>query len=48
MDKDRVYLIHILNSIKLIQEYILKMDFEDFLKARLVQDGVIRQLEIIG
>ncbi len=45
---DLVYLNHILNSIKRIEEYTENMDKRDFLSNHLVQDGTIRQIEIIG
>lgn len=45
---DRVYLHHILEAIGQIREYTHSMDLSGFMQARLVQDGVIRQLEIIG
>lgn len=45
---DRVYLRHILEAIGQIREYTQCMDLSGFMQARLVQDGVIRQLEIIG
>lgn len=45
---DRLYLKHILDSITQIGEYIAGLDYNTFLQAKLVQDGVIRQLEIIG
>jgi uncharacterized protein with HEPN domain len=45
---DQVYLLHILEAIDQIHEYTLGLDYDAFLKSRLIQDGVIRQLEIIG
>jgi uncharacterized protein with HEPN domain len=45
---DQVYLLHILEAIDQIREYTRDLDYNGFLKSRLVQDGVIRQLEIIG
>jgi uncharacterized protein with HEPN domain len=45
---DSLYLKHILDSIKQIEEYIAGFDYNKFLQAKLTQDGVIRQLEIIG
>lgn len=45
---DQVYLLHILEGIDQIHEYTRDLDYDGFLKSRLVQDGVIRQLEIIG
>lgn len=45
---DSLYLKHILDSIKQIEEYIAGLNYNKFLQAKLIQDGVIRQLEIIG
>ncbi len=45
---DTVYLRHILDSIKQIEEYLRGVSKEKFMKSRLLQDGVVRQLEIIG
>ncbi len=45
---DTVYLKHILDSIAKIAKYIAKTDYESFTKNSLLQDGVIRQVEIIG
>ncbi len=45
---DTVFLRHILDAINKIQEYTKNMDYEGFRASSLVQDGVIRQLEIIG
>jgi len=45
---DRVYLSHILQSICLIEKYTEDLTEEEFLSNNLVQDGAIRQIEIIG
>lgn len=45
---DSVYLSHILDSIERIEEYTESMEKDDFLSSNLVQDGTIRQIEIIG
>jgi len=45
---DSVYLIHILDSIYQVEEYTESLTKEEFLAKRLVQDGTIRQIEIIG
>lgn len=45
---DAVYLRHILDAINQIEEYVTGFDYEMLLRSRLVQDGVIRQFEIIG
>jgi uncharacterized protein with HEPN domain len=45
---DAVYLHHILDAARQIEEYVVGLDYQGFLESRLVQDGVIRQFEIIG
>ncbi len=45
---DSVYLSHILDSIYQLEEYTEGLTKEEFLAKRLVQDGTIRQIEIIG
>ena len=49
MKTDRsAFLNHILDAITKIEKYIQDIDEESFMKNDLVQDGVIRQIEIIG
>jgi len=49
MKKDpKVFLVHILESIELINEYAKKFSEDQFHKDRLLQDAVIRRLEVIG
>jgi len=43
-----VYLRHILDAISRIEEYTRGISYEDFMNNHLRQDGVIRQIEIIG
>jgi uncharacterized protein with HEPN domain len=45
---DSIYLRHILDAINRIEEYLQQVDDTTFFTHYLVQDGVIRQLEIIG
>jgi uncharacterized protein with HEPN domain len=45
---ESVYLQHVLDAIARIEEYLQDIDEETFYQQYLVQDGVIRQLEIIG
>lgn len=45
---DTVYLQHILDAIEQIEEYLKGVSVKRFLQTRLLQDGVVRQLEIIG
>ena len=44
----KVYLRDILEAIGRIERYTENMNFEDFSNNELIQDGVIRDLEIIG
>lgn len=49
MKKDfRVYLFHILDAITNIEQYLKGVSETKFYKNKLIQDGVIRNLEIIG
>lgn len=49
MERDEsVYLHHILDAITKIDSYLLGVSEETFSEQSLIQDGVIRQLEIIG
>lgn len=45
---DSVYLRHILDAISRIEEYTRSSEYEAFMNDHLVQDAVIRQIEIIG
>jgi len=45
---DSVYLRHILDAITKVEEYLGGVDAQTFTKNTLVQDGVIRQLQIVG
>jgi uncharacterized protein with HEPN domain len=45
---DSIYLQHILDAISRIEEYLHDIDEEAFQEQYLIQDGVVRQLEIIG
>lgn len=45
---DVAYLYHILDAITRIEEYLQEVTEEDFHRRYLIQDGVIRQIEIIG
>lgn len=42
------YLKHILDAIQVINEYTGEVSAEEFYNIKILQDGVIRQLEIIG
>ena len=45
---DIVYLRHILDAISRIEEYTKGVKYEDFMNDNLVQDGVMREIEIMG
>ena len=45
---DSVYLHHIIDAFVLIERYVDNVSHEEFLRNRLLQDGVIRQLEVMG
>ncbi len=45
---DTVYVLHILDAIGQIEDYLRNLDYETYRHSRMVQDAVIRQLEIIG
>ena len=49
MIKDNsVYLNHMLDAISEVEEYIQGVKYEGFMDNHLIQDGIIRQIEIIG
>jgi len=48
MKDEAVYLQHILDAIERIETYLQGVDEEAFYRQMLTQDGVIRQIEIIG
>jgi len=39
---------HVLDAMDTVEEYLQGVDEEKFKNTRLIQDGVIRQIEIIG
>jgi|SRR3972149_10570573 len=43
-----LYLRHVLDAINTIEEYLQGVDEEHFKATRLLQDGTIREIEIIG
>ena len=45
---DTVFLRHILDAIELIEEYLRDKSYEEFKNNRMLQDAVIREIEIIG
>lgn len=44
----KVYLVDILESLNKIEEYLFDIDEADFLENELLQDAVIRRLEVVG
>ena len=45
---DNIYLEHISEAVSKIEEYLDKMDYEQFCASTMAIDAVIRQFEIIG
>jgi uncharacterized protein with HEPN domain len=45
---EMLYLRHMLDAVDTIEEYLQGVDETKFKNTRLIQDGVIRQIEIIG
>ena len=45
---ESVYLHHILDAISTVESYLEGVGHQEFMDRKLVQDGVIRQIEIIG
>ncbi|MGE3551244.1 MAG: DUF86 domain-containing protein [Geobacter sp.] len=45
---DNIFLVHIADALCQIEQYTAGLDDSGFRESRLVQDAVIRQLEIIG
>jgi uncharacterized protein with HEPN domain len=48
MKEDLIYLEHILQSINRIEGYLSDVNLHDYTNNLLLQDGITRQLEIIG
>lgn len=48
MEKDKVYVKHVLDSIASIERFLARKDYGAFYEDELLQNGVIRELEIIG
>ena len=45
---DLVYLNHIKDAISRIEEYVNGLTYNGFIEKYLIQDGVIRQIQVIG
>ena len=48
MEKDRAYVRHILDSISAIEGFISGVTYEKLTENKLLQNGIIRELEVIG
>jgi len=48
MKDESIYLQHILGAIERIERYLSGLDEEGFRRDDLIQDGIVRQMEIIG
>lgn len=48
MREDAIYLKHIHEAVERLEQYLTGVDKVKFLETPLIQDGVIRQIEIIG
>lgn len=48
MDKDKLYLEHIILSIEKINKFLENTSLEDFAQSDIQQSAVIRELEVIG
>ncbi len=48
MDKDKIYLKHIIDSINLISKFIFGMNKQTFVNNEVVISATIRQLEVVG
>ncbi|MBI5001493.1 MAG: DUF86 domain-containing protein [Euryarchaeota archaeon] len=48
MKDDSVYLLHIADAIRRIEEFTSGLDGKGFMASRLVQSAVIREFEVIG
>ncbi|HEY4523981.1 MAG TPA: DUF86 domain-containing protein [Candidatus Paceibacterota bacterium] len=48
MEKDKLYLEHIIEAISKIKQYTAGITLPEFKKSTLLQDAVVRELEVIG
>jgi uncharacterized protein with HEPN domain len=48
MKDNAVYLKHIADALIQVEAYLYEKSFEEFMSNRMLQDAVVRQLEIIG
>lgn len=45
---DKIYLEHILEAIEQAEEYIQRLTINEFMHVSMVQDAVVRKIEIVG
>lgn len=48
MERDKAYILHILEEISNIEQFVADIEFEDFLRDIKTQKAVERSLEVIG
>jgi uncharacterized protein with HEPN domain len=48
MKDDKLYLIHIIESIDKVQSYTVGMSLASFIEASIVQDAVLRNLQVLA
>lgn len=48
MKDDRLYLIHISECIERIESYVVRRDKQQFLDSTLIQDAIIRNLQVLA
>lgn len=48
MKDDRLYLIHLSESIEKIESYTKGLDFASFMQSTLIQDAVLRNLQVLA
>ncbi len=48
MKEEKVYIKHILDSIERLESYIQGANKEKFMKESIIQDAIIRKIEVIG
>ncbi|TVQ15099.1 MAG: DUF86 domain-containing protein [Balneolaceae bacterium] len=48
MKSDKIYILHIIDSMDQINEYTAQISPEEFKENRLIQDAVVRNFEIMG
>jgi len=46
--EDKIFLLHIIESIKIIESHIKNISEEKFSRSRIIQDAIVRRLEVVG